>query len=384
MRTIKFRGQRIDNGEWVYGFLYLYKLPSPNDVVYMILTTVNICEDKSNEPQYHLAFTLWLDLFPVRRLTIGQYTGLKDKNGKEIYEGDIVEVYDFTSVYASKYRGVVKMVDCTWVVEREFYNSLSYPKLDFDDFAKQKTEIVGNIHDNPDVISFQQESEDERVRKAIHIYLDWLDGRKDYAPKGKYTIKDMIAWLEKQSNSSPVWKYKKDNKPLLHDSLILNKYGCVAKSPSGAIVSDVWVLDYDELATLPREIPEKQGEQKPTLRERYKNIAKSDWFKKNHDGMSVSDDEKVDDANYCFDCINKKGCINCENGELKETKQAPKTKMTEEERKAFEAALGTAWQKYCDGARLVDRFEDNYIECAFSKGFLQGYIAAKQTSTKEK
>ena len=41
-------------------------------------------------------------------------------------------------------------------------------------------------------------SEDEKIRKAIHIYLDWLDGRKDYQPKGAYTIKDMIAWLEKQ------------------------------------------------------------------------------------------------------------------------------------------------------------------------------------------
>ena len=43
-----------------------------------------------------------------------------------------------------------------------------------------------------------KESEDERIRKAIHIYLDWLDGRKDCQPKGDYTIKDMIAWLEKQ------------------------------------------------------------------------------------------------------------------------------------------------------------------------------------------
>jgi hypothetical protein len=45
-----------------------------------------------------------------------------------------------------------------------------------------------------------KESKDEKVRKAIHIYLDWLDGRKDYAPKGDYSIKDMIAWLEKQGD----------------------------------------------------------------------------------------------------------------------------------------------------------------------------------------
>lgn len=43
-----------------------------------------------------------------------------------------------------------------------------------------------------------EESEDERIRKAIHIYLDWLDGKKDYAPRGEYTINDMIDWIEKQ------------------------------------------------------------------------------------------------------------------------------------------------------------------------------------------
>jgi hypothetical protein len=42
-----------------------------------------------------------------------------------------------------------------------------------------------------------RESEDERIRKAISIYLDWLDGRKDCAPRGEYSIRDMIAWLEK-------------------------------------------------------------------------------------------------------------------------------------------------------------------------------------------
>ena len=48
-----------------------------------------------------------------------------------------------------------------------------------------------------------KESEDEKIRKAIHIYLDWLDGRKDYQPKGEYTIRDMIAWLEKKELEPP-------------------------------------------------------------------------------------------------------------------------------------------------------------------------------------
>ena len=51
-----------------------------------------------------------------------------------------------------------------------------------------------------------KKSEDERIRKAIHIYLDWLDGRKDYTPKGEYSIKNMIAWLEKQGEQKPADK----------------------------------------------------------------------------------------------------------------------------------------------------------------------------------
>lgn len=62
-------------------------------------------------------------------------------------------------------------------------------------------------------------SEDERIRKAIHIYLDWLDGRKDYAPKGIYSIKDMIAWVVKQG----------ENKKLDADKVIewLNDQACL-------------------------------------------------------------------------------------------------------------------------------------------------------------
>ena len=97
------------------------------------------------------------------------------------------------------------------------------------------------------------ESEDERIKKAIIEFFESEDDNTTYSLVRK---KDIIAWLEKQGEQNPTlpkWKYKKDNTPLLRDSIILNKYGGVAKSPSGAIVSDVWVLDYDELAKLPKE-----------------------------------------------------------------------------------------------------------------------------------
>ena len=97
-----------------------------------------------------------------------------------------------------------------------------------------------------------KESEDERIRKEIIEYIK----------TGTYH-KDWIAWLEKQNKQKtdiPKWKYKKDNAPLSKDCLILNRYGCVVKSVSGAMVSDAWVLDYNELVKLPKEEVEKQGE----------------------------------------------------------------------------------------------------------------------------
>lgn len=107
------------------------------------------------------------------------------------------------------------------------------------------------------------ESEDERIRKRLIDLIYKVYAFTNYITCVEY--ENIIAWLEKQGDKSttlPKWKYKNDNTPLLRDSIILNKYGCVAKSPSGAIISDAWVLDYNELAKLPKEELEKQGEQK--------------------------------------------------------------------------------------------------------------------------
>ena len=81
--------------------------------------------------------------------SVGLFTGMTDRHGNKVFGGDIVEVYDFTSAYASKYQGVVKMYRGSWCVEYKdsIFDLVAHPRLFFDDFADRKTEVVGNIHD---------------------------------------------------------------------------------------------------------------------------------------------------------------------------------------------------------------------------------------------
>ena len=113
-----------------------------------------------------------------------------------------------------------------------------------------------------------KESDDERIRKEIYQFV--------YEQRPE---KEWIAWLEKQGKNNFVTteEDEKIREQIVYAINQLHVCECTKNKLR------TWV--------------ENQGEQKPTLRERYKNIAESEWFKKTHDGMSVSDDEKVDNVN---------------------------------------------------------------------------------------
>ena len=99
-----------------------------------------------------------LDKWPVYTDTVGQYTGLKDKNGKRIFEGDILQIAKNADGLGGYYNPaltcpvnvVVKWDMCAWMWETISADKryISFP----DAWCHYDCEIIGNIHDNPELI----------------------------------------------------------------------------------------------------------------------------------------------------------------------------------------------------------------------------------------
>ncbi|EAC5301792.1 hypothetical protein BA772_10635 [Listeria monocytogenes] len=89
--------------------------------------------------------TLCVDWYSFDDVVLMQYTGLKDKNGKKIFEGDIVNCKFFDRM-VSDIAGVINFIDCVWAVS-DFKNKRLYQLIDVDNI-----EIIGNIHENSDLL----------------------------------------------------------------------------------------------------------------------------------------------------------------------------------------------------------------------------------------
>ncbi len=132
-RKILFRGKRI-NGEWVYGDLI--QLSEVDDYWYILPTGVSgEMYERQPYPFRENDVMCEVALAKVKRATVGQYTGLTDKNKNMIFEGDIL-----------KWDRIEWGGDFNEVARFD-YEQLDMRKNDWHEWC----EIIGNIHDNPDL-----------------------------------------------------------------------------------------------------------------------------------------------------------------------------------------------------------------------------------------
>ena len=143
MREILFRGKRIDNGEWVKGYLVPITI-NCYDKGYEIIESDGIEYDELDG--YNPLFSS----FRVYPETVGQYTGLNDVHGKQIFEGDIIHAR--CAEDGSLTGGFVNFTNGCFCV-CYFGNN---PAIDL----LKEYEVIGNIHDNPELIGGKEDGQD--------------------------------------------------------------------------------------------------------------------------------------------------------------------------------------------------------------------------------
>ena len=157
MRQIRFRGKDAKIGEWTYGYYAEHHIPNyDNDLPDRITGYTHLHMIFNDEPG-HRDSCYWRE---VVYGTIGQFVGRKDKNGKEIYEGDIIKSTDYPFMDEGKenYLGIVScdthdaigefyvMLYVTKESERRGISNFTYKS--FYDLQMENVEVVGNIFDN--------------------------------------------------------------------------------------------------------------------------------------------------------------------------------------------------------------------------------------------
>lgn len=132
MREIKFRGKIVDNGKWIYGYLRFIYIDTDKASIYDPISVSN---------------------YDVLLETVGQYTGLKDKNKKEIYEGDIVELTWADKKTSIQY--IVKYVeDCAYYMLECVTDEYELDALC--GYSQEQFEVIGNIYDNPEMLEGEE------------------------------------------------------------------------------------------------------------------------------------------------------------------------------------------------------------------------------------
>lgn len=154
MREILFRGKRVDNGEWVEGQTIVVIHQDDNDLIFMPQHGEDVKADPMEGNDRALT-SIYGNYYQILPQTVEQYTGLTDKNGRKIFEGDILKIVhkyqspfdDDTKEYTDITTDVVFFDD-----EGLCFSYGESPFLCVADNVTAEYEVVGNIHDNPELL----------------------------------------------------------------------------------------------------------------------------------------------------------------------------------------------------------------------------------------
>lgn len=132
MREILFKAKRADNGEWVKGYLWI-----GNNHAYITPDNIGISYDEAEKRIKAFAYE-------IDKSTICQYTGLTDKNGEKIFEGDIVEISEENGYFKLEWEEDT----ARWSMNNEAERFIVH----FDNYWSYEVEVIGNIFDNPELL----------------------------------------------------------------------------------------------------------------------------------------------------------------------------------------------------------------------------------------
>ena len=153
MREILFRGKRADNGKWTTGTPFFVKGRCK------MIHAVAVHPDFLDEGNVYYS-----EGYPVIDDTIGQYTGLTDKNGTKIFEGDIVRFSLITgrSLVPQGLRQVTFSAGSFMIEDPYSGDDETISRI----AASVELEVVGNVHDNPDMIADYIQSVRQELMEA--------------------------------------------------------------------------------------------------------------------------------------------------------------------------------------------------------------------------
>ena len=137
MREILFRGKRIDNGELIEGFY-----AKSGDKTFILI-----------DNDFAVGYVIMKEVYPE---TVGQYTGLTDKNGKRIFEGDIVR-FDYVNDEGNDAHEDFLIFFEEGVFRAQFLGNIKCaPNILYDEIGTDECYVVGNKWDNPELLEMKK------------------------------------------------------------------------------------------------------------------------------------------------------------------------------------------------------------------------------------